>query len=156
MPEKYTINRVWTLLVAAIAVASTIFIGYKMLQTQGRVETAQSELQKANARVAELEEHAARLSFQREEAIRERIDIRDKLDEANRLKGELQSKLDQSTSAIEALRSQAATTQLEIDEKQSRLGLLQSEIESLRQSLHKANVASSEPSGLQTKIGQAH
>jgi chromosome segregation ATPase len=156
MPEKYTINRVWTLLVAAIAVASTIFIGYKMLQTQGRVETAQAELQKANARVAELEEHAARLSFQREEAIRERIDIRDKLDDANRQKGELQSKLDQSTSAIEALRSQAATTQLENDDKQSRLAALQSEIESLRQSLHKANVASSEPDGLQTKIGQAH
>jgi chromosome segregation ATPase len=156
MPEKYRINPVWTLLVAAIAVASTIFIGHEMLQAQWRVEAAQSELKKTNARVAELEEHAARLSFEREEAIRKRISIQDVLDEANRRNVELQGKLDQSTSAIEALRSQAVTTQLEFDDKQSRLAALQSEIESLRQSSNKANVASSEPDGLQTKIGQAH
>jgi chromosome segregation ATPase len=154
MPGKFTI--VWTLLVAAIVVASTLFIGHKMLQTQWRVEAAQSELQKTNARVAELEEHAARLSFEREDAIRERIALQDKLDEANRQKGELQSKLDRSTSAIEALRSQAVTTRLEIDDKQSRLAVLQSEIETLRATLDKANVASSEPDERQTKIGQAH
>jgi chromosome segregation ATPase len=156
MPEKYRINPVWTLLVAAIAVAGTIFIGHELLQAQRRVEAAQSELQKTNARTAELEEHTARLSFEREEAIRKRMDIQDELDEANRHKGELQSKLDQSTSAIEALRSQAVTTQLEIDDKQSRLAVLQSEIETLRQTLDKANVASSEPDKLQMKIGQAH
>ena len=156
MPEKYRINPVWTLLVAAIAVASTIFIGHELLQAQRRVEAAQSELQKTNARAAELEEHAARLSFEREEAIRKRISIQDELDEANRRKGELQSKLDQSTSAIEALRSQAVTTQLEIDDKQSRLAVLQNEIETLRETLDKAKVASSEPGELQTKIGQAH
>lgn len=37
MPEKYGINPVWTLLVAAIAVAGTILISYKMLKTQQRV-----------------------------------------------------------------------------------------------------------------------
>ena len=67
MPEKYGINPVWILLVAAIAVASTIFIGHKMLQT--RVEAAQGALQRTNARVSELEDHAARLSFEREEAM---------------------------------------------------------------------------------------
>jgi uncharacterized small protein (DUF1192 family) len=64
--------------------------------------------------------------------------------------------LDRSTSAIEALRSQAVTTRLEIDDKQSRLAVLQSEIETLRATLDKANVASSEPDERQTKIGQAH
>ena len=154
MPEKYRINPAWTLLVAAIAVASTIFIGHKMLQT--RVEAAQSALQRTNARVSELEDHAARLSFEREEAIRERIDIQDKLDEANREISELRSKLDQSTSAIEALRSEAVTTQLEIDDRQSRLAVLQSEIASLRQTLDKATAASAESDESQTKVGQAH
>ena len=78
------VNPVWTLLVAAIAVAGTILISYKMLQTQWRVEAAQTELQRTNARASELEEHAARLSFEREEAIRQRIDTQDKLNEANR------------------------------------------------------------------------
>jgi len=156
MPEKHRINPVWTLLVAAIAVAGTIFISYEMLQTQRLVEAAQSELQKTNARASELEEHAVRLSFEREEAIRERIHIQDKLDEANGAISALQNKLDQSTSAVEALRSQAVTTQREIDDKQSRLGLLQSEIESLRRTLHTANVATAEPNHLQPKIGQAH
>jgi chromosome segregation ATPase len=154
MLEKYRINPVWTLLVAAIAVGSTIFIGHKMLQT--RVEAAQSALQRTNARVSELEDHAARLSFDREEAIRERLDIQDKLDEANREIGELQSKLDQSTSAIEALRSKAVTTQLEMDDRQSRLTVLQSEIASLKQTLDKASAASAEPDESRTKVGQAH
>jgi DNA repair exonuclease SbcCD ATPase subunit len=160
MPEKYRINPVWTLLVAAIAVAGTILISYKMLQTQRRVEAAQTELQRTNARASELEEHAARLSFEREEAVRQRIDIQDKLDVANREISELQSKLDQSTSAIEGLRSQAVTAQIEIDDKQSRLGVLQSEIESLKQTLDKANAkvknASAERDELQTKFDQAH
>lgn len=156
MPEKYRINPVWTLVVAAIAVAGTIFISHKMLQTQRRVEAAQSELQKTNARASELEEHAVRLSFEREEAVRERIGIQDKLDGANREINELQSKLDQSASAIEALRNQAVMTQVEMDDKQSRLAVLQSEIETLRQTLDKANVASAERDQLQAKIGQTH
>jgi chromosome segregation ATPase len=156
MPETYRINPVWPLVVAAIAVAGTIFISYKMLETQRRVEAAQSELQTANARASELEEHAARLSFEREEAIRKRLGIQDKLDAADREISELQSKLDQSTSAIEALRSQAVTTRVEMDDKQSRLAVLQSEIETLRQTLDKANVASAERDQLQAKIGQAH
>jgi chromosome segregation ATPase len=155
MPEKYRINPVWTL-VAAIAVAGTIFISHKMLQTQRRVEAAQGELQKTNARASELEEHAVRLSFEREEAVRERIGIQDKLDGANREISELQSKLDQSASAIEALRDQAVMTQVEMDDKQSRLAVLQSEIETLRQTLDKANVASAERDQLQAKIGQTH
>jgi chromosome segregation ATPase len=156
MPEKYRINPVWTLVVAAIAVAGTIFISHKMLQTQRRVEAAQSELQKTNARASELEEHAVRLSFEREEAVRERIGIQDKLDGANREISELQSKLDQSASAIEALRNQAVMTQVEMDDNQSRLAVLQSEIETLRQTLDKANVASAERDQLQAKIGQTH
>src|SRR5262245_3106679 len=135
MPVKFRINPVWPLVVAAIAVASTIFISYKMLETQGRVEAAQNELQKTNARASELEEHAARLSFEREEAIRKRLGIQDKLDAANREISALQSKLDHSASAIEALRSQAVTTRVEMDDKQSRLAVLQSEIETLRQTL---------------------
>jgi chromosome segregation ATPase len=156
MPEKYRINPVWLLVVAAIAVAGTIFVSLEMLQTQRRVEAAQSELQKTNARESELEEHAARLSFEREEAIRKRIGIQDKLDEANREISALQNKLDQSTSAIEALRSQAVTTRIEMDDKQSRIAVLQIEIETLRQSMDKANVASAEHDQLQAKIGQAH
>ncbi|HEY7763439.1 MAG TPA: hypothetical protein VIB38_00500 [Aestuariivirgaceae bacterium] len=156
MPEKSRIKPLCTLVVAAIAVAGTVFIGHQMLQTQSRVEAAESELQKTYARASELEEHAARLSFEREEAVRERIDIRDKLDEANRQISELQSKLDQSTSAVEVLRSQAATTQVEMDDRQSRIAALLSEIEALRQTLDKANVASAERDQLQAKVGQAH
>jgi chromosome segregation ATPase len=154
MPEKYRINPAWTLLVAAIAVAGSIFIGHKMLQTQQRVEAAQSELQMTIARASELEEQAARLSFEREEAVRERLGIQDKLDEANREISELQTKLDQSTAAIEALRSQAVTTRLEIDDRQSRLAVLQSEIDSLKQTLDRANAASAARD--EQKLGQAH
>jgi len=77
MSERYEINPAWTLLVAAIAIISTILIGYKLLQTQQRGEAVQTELERANARASELEEHAARLSSEREDAVRQRIDIQD-------------------------------------------------------------------------------
>jgi septal ring factor EnvC (AmiA/AmiB activator) len=84
MPETYRINSVWTLLLAAIAVIGSILVGYKMLQTQQRIEAVRTQLERTNARASELEDHAARLSSEREDAVRQRIDTQDKLNEANR------------------------------------------------------------------------
>ena len=103
MPERKGINPVWVPLVAAIAVIGIILIGYKMLQTQRHVEAVQTELESAKARASELEEHVARRSSEREDAVRQRIDIQDKLDQATTERDELRSKVDQSTSTISGI-----------------------------------------------------
>jgi chromosome segregation ATPase len=68
-----------------------------------------------NARASELEKHAARLSSAREDAVRQRLDILDQLDQAKNEISELRSELDQSTSTNEDLQRQAVEAQSEID-----------------------------------------
>jgi hypothetical protein len=67
----------------AIAAAGATLIGYQLLEKQRSLETLQAELNSTSARALELEQHAVRLSFDREEAIRARLDLLDKLDSAN-------------------------------------------------------------------------
>ncbi len=98
MPERNGINPVWAPLVAAIAVIGIILIGYKLLQTQRHVEAVQTELESAKVRASELEEHAARRSSEREDAVRQRIDVQDKLEQATAERNELRNKVDQSVS----------------------------------------------------------
>ena len=124
-------NPVWAVLIAVIAVVVTLLVSYLMLQTQQRIETFQVELERTKLRALELEEHAARLSFQREDAVKQRVDIQGKLDDATSEINELRSKLDQSVSAVQDLRDQATKAQSEIDDKQVRLDALESEVEKL-------------------------
>jgi chromosome segregation ATPase len=139
MFERYRINPAWILLMTAIAVAGTALIGYQLLEKQRRFEALQIELKKTSARAFELEQHAVRLSFDREEAVRERLNLLDKLDGAHSAIAELESRLNQSTSAINDLKNEAGKIRLEIEDKQSRLEALQSEVDSLKQSLDQAN-----------------
>jgi chromosome segregation ATPase len=154
------INPVWSLLVAAIAVVGTLFVSYKMFKTQQRVEAVQTELERTKIRGLELEEHAARLSFQREDAVRQRVDIQSRLDEATSEINELRSKLDQSISAIQNLQNQAVKARSEIDDKQSRLDALQSEVERLSNAMDQANTkaenAIAKRDELQRKLDQAN
>jgi chromosome segregation ATPase len=140
MPERYRISPVWILLVAAISIVGATLIGYQLLEEkQRRFEAIQTALKVTSARALELEQHAVRLSFDREEAIRERLNLLDKLDVAHSAIVELQSRLNQSTSIINDLKNEAGKTRLEIEDKQSRLEALQSEVESLKQSLAQAH-----------------
>ena len=132
-------NPVWVSLIAAIAVIGVILIGYKLLQTQRRVEAVQTELESANARTAELENHTARLSSEREDAVRQRVVSQDKLDEATTERDELQNKLDQSTSTIQELQKQLEQAQSAFDDTKFRLTDLKSELESIKQALAEAN-----------------
>ena len=160
MPERSSINPVWAPLVAAIAVIGLIIIGYKMLQTQRHVEAVQTELESTNARASELEKHAARLSSEREDAVRQRNDIQDKLDEATTERDELRNKLDQSTSTIQELQKQLELAQSAFDDTQSRLKALQSELESFKQALDEANAKADDANGkrdeLQAKLNLAN
>jgi chromosome segregation ATPase len=128
----------WILVVTAIAVLGAVLINDQLLERQLRFEALQGELKRSGARVLELEQHAVRLSFDREDAIRKRLDLLDKLDGAHSTIAELQSRLSQSTSVINDLRNQAGRTRLEIADRQSRLEALQNEVESLKQSLEQA------------------
>jgi chromosome segregation ATPase len=128
------------LLVAAISVVGATLVGYHLLEEkQRRFEALQTKLNVTSARALELEQHAVRLSFEREEAIRGRLSLLDKLDDAHSVIVELQSRLNQSTSVINDLKNEAGKTRLEIEHKQSRLEALQSEVESLKQSLDQAH-----------------
>jgi peptidoglycan hydrolase CwlO-like protein len=129
----------WILLVTAIALIGAVLINDQLLEQQLRFEALQSELNRTSARALELEQHAVRLSFDREDAIRKRFDLLDKLDGANSTIVELQSRLNQSTSVINDLKNEAGRTQLEIEDRQSRLEALQTEVEILTQSLDQAN-----------------
>jgi chromosome segregation ATPase len=133
------ISPLWILLVTAIAVIGAVLINDQLLEQELRFETLQSELKRTNARALELEQHAVRLSFDREDAIRKRLDLLDKLDGAHRAIVQLQSRLNQSTSVINDLKSEAGRTRLEIADKQARLEALQTEVESLTQSLDQAH-----------------
>jgi chromosome segregation ATPase len=128
-------NPLWILLVTAIAVIGAVLINDQLLEQQRRFEALQSELNRTSARALELEQHAVRLSFDREDAIRKRLDLLDKLDGAHSTIVELQSRLNQSTSVINDLKNEAGRTRLEIEDRQSRLEALQSEVESLKQTL---------------------
>lgn len=81
MPEiraMTKINPLWFLLVTAIAVMGAVLINYQLLAQQQRFEALQNELKRTSARVLELEQHAVRISFDREDAIRGRLDLLDK------------------------------------------------------------------------------
>ena len=132
-------NPLWILLVTAIAVIGAVLINDQRLEQQLRFEALQSELNRTSARALELEQHAVRLSFDREDAIRKRLDLLDKLDGAHSTIVELQSRLNQSTSVINDLKNEAGRTRLEIEDRQSRLEALQTEVEILTQSLDQAN-----------------
>jgi peptidoglycan hydrolase CwlO-like protein len=131
-------NPLWILLVTAIAVIGAVLINDHLLEEQWRFEALHSELNRTSARALELEQHAVRLSFDREDAIRKRFDLQDKLDGAHSTIVELQSRLNQSTSAINDLKNEAGRTRLEIEDRQSRLEALQTEAEILTQSLDQA------------------
>jgi peptidoglycan hydrolase CwlO-like protein len=133
------INPLWILLVTAIAVIGAVLINNQLLDQQLRFEGLQSELKRISARALELEQHAVRLSFDREDAIRGRLDLLDKLDAAHSTIVELQGRLNQSASVINDLKNEVVKTRLEIENKQSRLEALQSEVESLTQSLDQAH-----------------
>jgi chromosome segregation ATPase len=128
----------WILFVTAIAILGAVLINDQLLEQQLRFEALQSELKRTSARALELEQHAVRLSFDREDAIRNRLDLLDKLDGAHSTIAELQSRLNQSTSVINDLRNEAGRTRLEIADRQSRLEALQNEVENLKQSLNQA------------------
>jgi chromosome segregation ATPase len=145
------INPLWILPGTAIAVIGAVLINDQLLEQQQRFEALQSELNRTTARALELEQHAVRLSFDREDAIRKRLDLLDKLDGANSTIVELQSRLNQSTSVINDLKNEAGRTRLEIEDRQSRLEALQTENEILTQSLDQANTNSNtnaEPTAL--------
>jgi chromosome segregation ATPase len=133
------INPLWILLVTAIAVIGAVLINDQLLEQQQRFEALQSELNKTSARALELERHAVRLSFDREDAVRKRLDLLDKLDGAHSTIVELQSRLNQSTSVINDLKNEAGRTRLEIEDRQSRIEALQTEVESLTQTLDQAH-----------------
>jgi hypothetical protein len=57
---------------------------------------------------------------------------------------------------INDLKNEAGKIRFEIEDKQSLLEALQSEVESLRQTLVKANAPSPKPDEFQTKVSQAH
>jgi chromosome segregation ATPase len=145
-------NPLWILLVTAIAVIGAVLINDQLLEQQRRFEALQSELNRTSARALELEQHAVRLSFDREDAIRKRLDLLNKLDGAHSTIVELQSRLNQSTSVINDLKNEAGRTRLEIEDRQSRLEALQTEVEILTQSLDQANTnikhTSAEPTAL--------
>ena len=145
-------NPLWILLVTAIAVIGAVLINDQLLEQQRRFEALQSELKRTSARALELEQHAVRLSFDREDAIRKRLVLLDKLDGAHSTIVELQSRLNQSTSVINDLKNEAGRTRLEIEDRQSRLEALQTEVEILTQSLDQANTnikhTSAEPTAL--------
>jgi chromosome segregation ATPase len=152
MRESDNTNPVWVSLVAAIAVIGIILIGYKLLQTQRHVEAIQTELERANERTLELEKHTARLSAEREDAVRQRIDSQDKLDEATTDRNELQSELDQSTSTIQELQKKLEQAQSAFDDTQFRLTVLRSELESLKQNLGEANAKADNATAKRTEL----
>lgn len=160
MRERGNLNPVWVSLVAAIAVIGIILIGYKLLQTQRHVEAVQTELESANARTRELENHATRLSSEREDAVRQRIVSQDKLDEATTERNELQNKLDESTSTIQELQKQLEQAQSAFDDTKFRLTILKSEVESIKQALAEANSrtdsAIANRKELEAKLSVAH
>jgi chromosome segregation ATPase len=160
MRERDNTKPVWVSLVAAIAVIGIILLGYKLLQTQRHVEAVQTELESANARTLELENHTARLSSEREDAVRQRIDIQDKLYEATTERNELQNKLGQSTSTIQELQKKLERAQSAFDDTHFRLTDLQSELESIKEALAeantKANNANAKRNELEAKLNLAN
>ena len=116
MPERSGVMPLWAWIVGAVVVIGIILTGYRMVQTQQRLETVQSELGsakegavQANARLAELEKGAAKLKSELEKANAQRNELQTKLDQANSEIERLTSELDQA----KAVQSQSGNARSE-------------------------------------------
>jgi chromosome segregation ATPase len=144
MLERVGAIPAWVWIVGAVLVIAIIFAGYRVVQTQHRLQTVRSELVSAkdeaaqtNARVAEFEKRADSL--------------RSELDKANVQRNELQTKLDQATTEMEAVQSEVESANQAADRSKTEAAQLQKQVTNLNSELDKANAQRDE---LQTKLDQ--
>ena len=93
MPERRSAIPAWAWIVGAVLVIVSVFIGYRMVQTQQHLAAAQSELENAKQAV----------------------------DNANAERNELQTKLADATSEVRSAQSVLAETKSVLEAAQSEL-----------------------------------
>src|SRR5918995_2779964 len=105
MPERIGVIPTWAWIVGAILVIGVVLTGYRMIQTQQRLQTVQTDLERAKqgadqarAMTADLEKRTASLNSELENATTQRGDLQTKLDEATLELKSVQSTLESAQS----------------------------------------------------------
>jgi chromosome segregation ATPase len=143
MPERISTTPAWAWIVGVLLVIVSIFIGYRVVQTQQHLAAAQSELEgakqaaeKANAEYKELQTKFDNTTSELKSAESQLAEMRSRLEAtqsqlesakqvtetANAGRKELQTKLDEAASETKSAQSQLAETQSRLEATQSALG----------------------------------
>ena len=138
MPERGSAIPAWAWIVGAVLVIVSVFIGYRMVQTQQHLAAAQSELESAK--------QAA------EKANAQRNEIQIKLDEAASESKSVQSRLAETQSRLEAAQSELESAKQTADQAKAQVAELQQKAASLTSELQKADGQRIE---LQAKLDEA-
>jgi chromosome segregation ATPase len=138
MPERISTIPAWAWIVGAVLVIGIILAGYRIVQTQQYLATAQSELESAK--------EAA------EKASAERKELQTKFDAATSEVKSLQSQLAEIQSRLEATQSELESAQQAADQAKSQVSELEQKAASLNSELQKADGQRIE---LQAKLDQA-
>ena len=138
MPERISAIPVWAWIVGAVLVIVSIFIGYRMVQTQQHLAAAQSELESARQTA--------------ETVNAERKELKTKLDDATSEVKSAQSRLAEAQSVLEAAQSELESAKQTADQAKAQVAELEQRAASLTSELQKADGQRIE---LQTKLDEA-
>jgi chromosome segregation ATPase len=138
MPERISAPPAWAWIVGAVLVIVSIFIGYRIVQTQQHLAATQSELQSAK--------QAA------EKANAERKALQTKLDDATSKAKSAQSQLAGTQSRLEATQRELESAKLAADQAKAQVAELEQRAASLNSELQKSDGQRIE---LQAKLDEA-
>ena len=149
MPERNSAIPAWAWIVGAVLVVVSIFIGYRIVQTQQHLAAAQSELEGAK-------QAAEKANAERKELQTKLDDASSEVESAQSRLAETQSLLEATQSEIESAKQAAEKANAERNEIQTKLDAQVAELEqraaSLNSELQKADGQRIE---LQAKLDEA-
>ena len=152
MPERGSAIPAWAWIVGAVLVIVSVFIGYRMVQTQQHLAAAQSELESAKQAAEKANAERKELKTKLDDATSEVKSAQSVLAETKSVLEAAQSELERATQAAEKANAQRNEIQIKLDEAEletksvqsrlaetrSRLEAAQSELESAKQTADQA------------------
>jgi chromosome segregation ATPase len=127
MPERISAPPAWAWIVGAVLVIVSIFIGYRVVQTQQHLAAAQSQLESAKQALASANAERKELQTKSDDALKS----------AQSQLAETQSLLEATRSEIESTKQAAEEANTERNETQTKLDDATSELRSTKRNAPK-------------------
>ena len=120
MPERGSAIPAWARIVGAVLVIVSVFIGYRMVQTQQHLAAAQSELESAKQAAEKANAERKELQTKLDDATSEVKSAQSVLAETKSVLEAAQSELERATQAAEKANAQRNEIQIKLDEADRR------------------------------------